>query len=247
MPITVEIIDANADMNALEKIFAYFNFVDEKFSTYKKESEISKINNKEISANEYSKEMQEIFFLAEETKNLTDGYFDIFYNDKYDPSGIVKGWAIYDAAKILKQDGFKNFYVDAGGDVQVSGRNKEGKSWSVGIRNPFTSEKLDEKLIVKTLYIKDEGVATSGNYIRGAHIYNPKSKDDKNEISDIVSLTVVGPNIYEADRFATAAFAMGKAGIEFIERLEGFDGYMIDKDGIATMTSNFEKYTKEYA
>jgi thiamine biosynthesis lipoprotein len=55
-------------------------------------------------------------------------------------------------------------------------------------------------------------------------------------------MTVVGPNIYDADRFATAAFAMGRAGIYFIEQLAYFEGYMIDDHGIATFTSGFSQY-----
>jgi len=57
------------------------------------------------------------------------------------------------------------------------------------------------------VYVTDEGIATSGTYLRGEHIYNPKTGE---AASEIVSLTVIGPNIYEADRFATAAFAMVK-------------------------------------
>ena len=53
---------------------------------------------------------------------------------------------------------------------------------------------------------------------------------------------MVGPDIYEADRFATAAFAMGPAGINFIEQLPGLEGYMIDPNEIATYTSGFERY-----
>ena len=37
--------------------------------------------------------------------------------------------------------------------------------------------------------------------------------------------------------------AMGKAGIGFIERLPGFEGYLISADRIATMTSGFSRYT----
>jgi FAD:protein FMN transferase len=87
--------------------------------------------------------------------------------------------------------------------------------------------------------MKDGGVATSGNYIRGAHIYDPKTE---NPLKDLVSITVIGPNVYEADRFATAAFAMGEKGIYFIESLKGFEEYAIDKAGIATQTSGFKKY-----
>jgi len=111
----------------------------------------------------------------------------------------------------------------------------------VGIENPLQKNGGASDKIVKTVYLSNKGIATSGIYKRGRHIYDPVNK--KIVDSDIVSLTVVGPNVYEADRFATAAFAMGRAGIEFIEKLEGFEGYQINEKGIATMTSGFMNYT----
>ncbi len=236
MPITVEICDSSANEEFFDNIFAYFDYVDKKFSTYKDDSEISRINNGELQEADYSHDMAEVFRLSEETKKLTDGYFDIKSKDgKYDPSGLVKGWAIYNAALLLKDWGFKNLYVEAGGDIQVYGKNSQGRDWRVGIRNPF-----DQEEIIKVVSLPDMGIATSGTYIRGQHIYNPHKLGA--EITEIVSLSVIGPNIYEADRFATAAFAMGAKGIEFIEKLEGFEGYMIDKNGVATMTSGFGRF-----
>ncbi|MGB8645159.1 MAG: FAD:protein FMN transferase [Anaerolineae bacterium] len=235
MPITVEVVDAGAGPDVIEMAFAYFQYVDEKFSTYKDTSEISRINRRELPLDAYSQDMQTIFVLAEQTRQETDGYFDIVQDGRYDPSGIVKGWAIFNAAQLLRQNGCENFYVDAGGDIQVAGKNGQGQAWRVGIRSPFNPTE-----IVKVLRVSDCGVATSGTYIRGQHIYNPKQRGQL--IADIVSLTVVGPDIYEADRFATGAFAMGRKGIEFIARLEGFEGYMIDAQGQATYTSGFERY-----
>ena len=167
-------------------------------------------------------------------------YFDIIdNNEKYNPSGIVKGWAIYCATRILQDLGLKNFYINAGGDIQFYGKNNENKLWRTGIKNPFNQEE-----IVKVVYLKNgEGIATSGNYIRGDHIYNPKNR--KKIIEEIVSFTVIGPNVLEADRFATAVFAMGKEGINFLEKIPELAGYMIDKNGIAFMTSNFEQYIKD--
>ncbi len=235
MPITIEIADNFATGKDFEKIFSYFGHIDEKFSTYKDESEISKINKGVISEDKRSDEMKEVFALAEKTKKETGDYFDIWNGKKYDPSGLVKGWAINNAAKILEAGSLSNFYINAGGDIQTRGKNAEGKNWSVGIKNPFNNQE-----IIKVLRLKNNGVATSGTYIRGQHIYNPKER--AKELSAIISLTVVGPDIYEADRFATAAFAMGEKGIKFIEKTSGLEGYVVDKNGLATMTSGFEKY-----
>ena len=134
--------------------------------------------------------------------------------------------------------GYSTFYVDAGGDIQSHGVNTKGEKWSVGIRNPFNL-----KEIVKVIYPRGSGVATSGTYIRGQHIYNPHAPEEV--LDDIVSLTVIGPDVLDVDRFSTGAFAMGREGINFIEKLPDFEGYAIDSKGIATLTSGFETYTKK--
>ena len=234
MPITIEVLDSSVTQDDLDKVFAYFVSVDDIFSTYKDTSEISKINRGELSAAQYSEDMKTILALSEETKKDTCGYFDIQHNGIVDPSGIVKGWAIQNAAHMLEAWGFRHFYVDAGGDIQVSG-NKDGRPWRVGIRNPFNRTEN-----VKVLALTNCGIATSGTAIRGQHIYDPYNRDTM--LLDVASITVIGPNIYQADRFATAAFAMGKKGIQFIEKLVGFEGYMIDAHARATFTSGFERY-----
>ncbi|HEY9152217.1 MAG TPA: FAD:protein FMN transferase [Anaerolineales bacterium] len=235
MPITLEIVDEAANASLFDEVFDYFVYVDEKFSTYKDTSEISRFNRGDLKFENSSEDMKLIFQLAEQTRRESNGYFDIHHNGMIDPSGIVKGWAIYNAAEILSKKGFQNFYVDAGGDIQANGKNSQGEKWRVGIRNPFN---MDE--IVKVISVSDCGVATSGTYVRGQHIYNPMNAGQT--ITDILSLTVIGPDVYEADRFATAAFAMGRSGIDFIEYLPGFEGYMIDKDKQATFTTSFVRY-----
>ncbi len=235
MPVTVDINDTRTTESVLDEVFSYFEYIDNTFSTYKDQSEISRINRQELKLMDASEDMKTIFALAEDTRLSTDGFFNIRHDDCYDPSGIVKGWAIFNAAELIRQKGFENFYVEAGGDIQAYGVNAQGQEWRVGIRNPFD---MDE--IVKVVAISNCGIATSGTYIRGQHIYNPNNRDEI--ITDILSLTVIGPDIYEADRFATAAFAMGRNGIMFIENLDGFEGYMIDQKKIATYTTNFERY-----
>ncbi len=238
MPVTVEITDASKAAD-LDKIFAYFNRVDEQYSPYKPTSELAMVN-AGLPPSEWSDEFQEVIRLCEQTKHETRGYFDIEHSGKLDPSGLVKGWAIKHAAEQLRALGFANFYIEAGGDIQVHGEYQKGNPWSIGIRNPFN---INE--IVKVVQLHDKGVATSGTYIRGEHIYDPHARFQ--EVHAIKSLTVIGPDVYEADRFATAAFAMGDAGIGFIESLPGFEGYQIDQNKMATYTSGFSDYVATVA
>jgi thiamine biosynthesis lipoprotein len=236
MPISLAVLDEGVRQQDLEAVFAEFAAVDAQFSPFKDDSEISRINRGEIAENRFTPRMREIVALCKKTKQETGGYFDIGRPDgTIDPCGMVKGWAIKNAARQLVDMGFSNFCVAAGGDIQCHGRNDEGGEWTVGIRNPFLRNE-----IVKVLQPKGHGVATSGNYIRGDHIYNPHT--GRYGADDIVSLTVIGPDVLEADRYATAAFAMGRKGIHFIEGTPGLEGYEIDSAGMARMTGGLKKY-----
>jgi thiamine biosynthesis lipoprotein len=233
MPITIDIVDSINDED-IKELFDYFRAVDARYSTYKEDSEISQINNGLPESN-WSTEMKSVLDLCERTRKDTKGYFNVLRNDKRDPSGLVKGWAIQNAADILRKKNVANFYIEAGGDIQVSGRKADDSPWIIGIRNPFNTDE-----IIKSVTVASEGIATSGTYIRGQHIYDPFHPDAT--IDRVQSLTVIGPNIYEADRYATAAFAMGDIGIGFIESVSGLEGYMVTNDKLATYTSGFERY-----
>ncbi len=246
MSISLAVSDQSVRQQDLETVFAEFAAVDAQFSPFKDDSEVSRFNRGEIAENAFTPRMQEIVALCEKTRQETGGYFDIRRPDgTIDPCGMVKGWAIRNAARQLADMGFSNFCVEAGGDIQCHGLNEEGAEWTVGIRNPFSRDE-----IVKVLLPKGHGVATSGNYLRGDHIYNPHTGQygfdkygfDKYGSDNIVSLTVIGPDVLEADRYATAAFAMGREGIYFIERTPCLEGYEIDSSGTARMTNGLKKY-----
>jgi thiamine biosynthesis lipoprotein len=197
---------------------------------------IGALNPGRISVSPASPAMHAGLALADCTKRESSGYFEIRRSDGLlDPCGIVKGWAIRNAADLIRRSGVRDFFVDAGGDIQTGGKNPDGEDWTIGIRNPF-----NEREIIKAVTPRGRGIATSGTYVRGQHIYDPRQPG--RPIEDIVSLTVIGPDVLEADRFSTAAFAMGKAGIHFIEELPGFEGYMVDAHGVATQTSGFKAF-----
>lgn len=231
MPVTVEVIGGEAG-GALDAAFAWFREVDSRFSPFEPESEVSALNRAD--GGPLSLELQEILALAETTRWETRGYFNIRRPDgRIDPSGLVKGWAIRRAAQLIGARGNADYFVEAGGDLQCAGRNGHGEPWRIGIRNPFHPMQS-----IKTLQPGNAGVATSGSSIRGPHIYDPHGGGTSGEI---ISVTVVAADIFDADRFATAAFAMGREGIRFIEATPGLEGYAIDHGGTATMTTGFKQ------
>lgn len=235
MPVIINLPGLKDD-RLIEKAFAIFREIDERFSPYKPTSEVAEINRTKRAV-DVSPDMQEVLDLAERTKQATDGYFDVWFEGTFDPSGIVKGWAIQRVADWLRSKGVADFYVEAGGDIMAGGVNEEGQPWRIGIRNPFNRYEL-----IKVVAATDIGVATSGTAIRGQHIYDPHAPDK--EFHDVASLTVVAPSIMDADRFATAAFAMGPQGLAYIQRQPELEGYQIGADGMAAMTSGFERYVR---
>jgi FAD:protein FMN transferase len=238
MPITVEVVGAATD-GMVDAIFDHFAEVDARFSPFKPESEVSAMNAGRLAPSEFSAELVEVLALAEQTKRETQGYFDIRRPEGFfDPSGIVKGWAIQKAAQRIASAGYRDYLVDAGGDIQVGGHSPDGEGWRIGIRNPF-----DASQIIKTVTLNGCGIATSGTDARGQHIHDPYRPDQP--LEDLVSITVIAADVLEADRFATAAFAMGRTGIHFIESVPGLEGYAVDPNGIATQTSGFKKYATQ--
>ena len=141
---------------------------------------------------------------------------------------MVKGWAVDEAAAILRLAGARNFQVVAGGDIVVSGEPEPGRPWRVGIRHPE-----DATQVVAILRVRDGAVATSGLYERGAHIVNPHTGEAP---VGLRSLTVVGPGLTLTDAYATAGFAMGEAGIAWVARQEGYGALGITAEDRMTWT-----------
>lgn len=235
MPASVEIVDPQASLTDIAAVYDLFDAIDARFSTYKPDSEISRINRGLLPKEHWSEDMQAVMVGCEQTRQETGGYFDIRHGGRLDPSGYVKGWAIHQATRLLHGRGLTHFCLEIGGDLQAAGHGPSGRPWVAGIRNP-----LRPKEIIKRLSLDDTGLATSGSYLRGQHIHNPHQPGLS--LTEIVSLSVVGPNILDADRYATAAFAMGTEGIGFIASLPGFEGYAINRKGVATYTPGLARY-----
>ncbi|MBO0686173.1 MAG: FAD:protein FMN transferase, partial [Candidatus Dormibacteraeota bacterium] len=176
--------------------------------------------------------VREVLDLCRHYQRATAGHFNAWAGGHLDPSGLVKGWAIDRACRILERFGGRNYVLDAGGDVMARGHNGSGGPWRVGIRHP-----VERNLVARVVLASDLAVATSGTYEKGAHIIDGVTERPAREL---VSLTVVGPDMVEADVFATAAFAAGEHGLELIAGLPGYEAYAIWPDLHAAWTPGLD-------
>lgn len=137
-----------------------------------------------------------------------------------DLSAVAKGLAIDMAARELEP--FRDFSIDAGGDLYLGGCNPERQPWYVGIRHP----RLDDAFVCE-LHASNQAVCTSGDYERGRHILDPRTGAPADAAA---SATVLAPNAMLADALSTAAFVLGpKEGIALLERM-GVDGLILTPD-----------------
>ena len=214
--VTIDVPDLK-DSSAIEAAFKRLQEIDARFSPYKKDSELSKYNRGELSELNLSQEMKFILHACRKAEEKTYGYFSAWYGESCDPSGYVKGWAIAEAGKVLEEKGQRTYCIYVGGDILA--RSAGGKIWKIAIQEP-----RDKSKILNKLSIPNGAAATSGNYERGKHIINPKTGQKADEL---LSVTVTGPDIVTADVLATAAFAMGQKGAEFVNSQKGYQALAV--------------------
>lgn len=229
MPVTVDVRDGDAPLDA---VFAELRRIDAAFSPFHPDSAVSRINDGRLRLADAGAEVAAVLALCDGYETATGGFFSAWRGGTLDPSGLVKSWAIARACAILDGAGCRAYFVDAGGDVRTRGHNGRGEPWRVGIRHP-----VERATVVRVVIGHDLAVATSGTYEKGRHIIDPHTGVPAD---DLVSLTVVGPDIVEADVQATAAFAMGAAALPYLEALPGYEAYAIDAALRGTWTSGFD-------
>jgi len=233
MPVVVDVRDDDVDERVLEQMFDWLRVVDAIFSPYKEHSEISRLNRGELTLAAAHPEVRDVLERCEALRIETDGYFDAraATSDAIDPSGFVKGWAVDRAASILDVGGIRNYAVNIAGDMRLRGRAVPEPCWSVGIQHP-----LEPNAIAAVVEANDLAVATSGAYARGDHVLDPHTRRPP---VGVLSVTITGPELATADAYATAAFAMGDAGIHWTARLRGYEAMTILADERVLSTPGF--------
>jgi thiamine biosynthesis lipoprotein len=214
---------------AIRAACARLHEADAVFSTWDPRSPLSRLRGGSIPEADGPPSLAEVRAVCETARDASAGWFDPWaMPGGYDPTGLVKGWAVDRALDALHQAGLPAALVNGGGDLAAFGGPAPGEPWRAGIRHPWRPAALAAVLEVRG------AVATSGTYERGAHLVDPHTG---RPACRAASATVTGPSLAMADALATALAVGGDTALRAIGELAGYAGYLIRPDGTETWTS----------
>ncbi len=154
--------------------------------------------------------------------------------------GIAKGYIVDAGTAVLRQHGFTNVMVEAGGDLMASGEKDAAQPWRIGIQSP---RPLAETVLTK-FNLNNQAAATSGDYMQPFtpdlsqhHILDPRTGYSSSELA---SVTITAPSVMLADGLATAVSVLGsQAGLKLINQLNYTEAYLVTKEMQVIQTNGF--------
>jgi len=157
--------------------------------------------------------------------------------------GIAKGYAVEKAVETLRRHNITMALVDASGNMRALGKKPDGV-WNVAMEDP-----RDMNNYITIIPLDNNAVSTSGDYERYFddkmeyhHIINPKTGYSATEL---ISVTIVTDNAFDADALSTAVFVLGKEkGMKLIESQPGVEGLIITRDREILRSSGLKEINK---
>ncbi|OZG57645.1 ApbE family [Bifidobacterium tissieri] len=214
---SAEDLDGMID-TAATRIANHLHSVETRFSPFNARSLVACARRGDWSALLNDPDFAEVYALCTQAKQLTDGAFDPMHDGAYDPTGIVKGWAIQRAHErilmpLVRSERCAAAALGGGGDIQTAVHADSDFQWRIGVQNPFAVDAgtthtdaehtaTSHTATLRTITLRNGAVATSGTYRRGEHITRTAH--------DLAQATVVDDHLIFADMWATAAISAGE-------------------------------------
>jgi thiamine biosynthesis lipoprotein len=230
---TVVSLESTADAAARAAVEAVFRAHDERFSLYRADSELSRIAAGSLALVDSSEQVRETYAAALEWRNRTDGAFTANRPDGViDLNGIVKAQAMSASAEVLETAGCRDWSLNVGGDILVSGTQPDGTPWTIGLVDP-----VDRATILCSVVLDGarRAVATSGSAERGDHIWRGGSVAPV----EFAQVSVIADDIITADVLATAIVAGGRTALDDFTARFDIDVLTVDREGELLATPGF--------
>lgn len=220
---SLDVRDLDPASEPVDRVVDWWRWVDAVFSTYRPDSVISDLAAGLRYLVDCPPEVREVLLHCQRAVRASDGYFTAHPHGRLDPTGLVKGWSVEVASRMLHDAGSANHCIAAGGDLRSTGSPSPGVPWRLGVVDPFDPGRI-AAIVVGT----DLAVATSGTAERGHHIIDPVSGLPAAELA---AVTLVGTDLTHIDAMATAAFAMGTKCRSWLEAQPDLGAFVVGTDG----------------
>ena len=220
--------DRPAVDEAVSGCFDQLREIDRLFSTYRADSDISRLRRGESVLADLDPRVGEVAQACITWEWVTSGRFSADWQGWFDPTGYVKGWGVEAAARrhlapLLTEPEVLAVGVNAGGDLQLFTAEGADWTWTIGIADP---ERPGE--VVATLEVRNGAVATSGTAERGHHIIDPRTGEPA---LSVLSATVVADGLAAADVWATTAVVAGIDDLSWIGESSTRTGLVVGQGG----------------
>jgi thiamine biosynthesis lipoprotein len=233
MPISIHTIlegpaDGSAARDAAGRCFDDLRKVDRVFSPFDPRSDVRRIARGELRDADAAPMLAEVRRLCDRARDATGGLFDAEWKGWFDPTGLVKGWAVEEVAQrhlkpLLTDRRVAAVGINAGGDMQLFTHPDSSWIWNVGITDPRAAGD-----IVATLSVSTGAIATSGTAERGPHIVDPRTG---RPTTGILSATMVADSLTRADLWATTAMIAGFDDLSWLDGAGTSTGLLVAADG----------------
>ncbi len=213
---------------AVERAFDRLRRADRVFSPFREDSDIRRIARGDLAPADADPDVLEMVDRCLQARRSTAGLFDAWRSGWFDPTGLVKGWAVEEAARrdlapLVEDPRVTAVGIAAGGDMQLLTDPASSWVWNVGIADPFHTGRL-----IARIPVTSGAVATSGPAERGAHISDPRTGEPA---SGVASATVVADSLTTADLWATTAVVAGLEDLAWVRGAGTTSGLLVSSDG----------------
>lgn len=149
-----------------------------------------------------------------------------------DLSGIAKGYAVDAVSAVLGGAGVGHALVEIGGECAGRGMRPDGDPWWVELETPRGIDLPPLRVAAHAL-----GIATSGDYVRGAHTLDPRT--GRPPVAPPVAISVIHPSCMIADAWASALVVLGKEEAQSIAAGHKLAVRTVDRDGSEWLSPAF--------
>jgi thiamine biosynthesis lipoprotein len=213
MLVAPEAMSRRAVSEALADAVAELRAIDATFSPVRSTSLVARLRRGEVSADVYAP-LADIVARCDAMRAATDGWFDAWaVPGGFDPSGLLKGWAVDRAGARLRAAGISDYAVVSEADLAVRGHAPHGGPWRIAVHRPSGHSRSP-----MILELTEGAVGTSGLTGQRGHVVDPHTREPVRH----GAAAVLGPNLAVADAYATALVAAGPAGLPWFPTKDGY-------------------------